>query len=164
MINNFMEVTGINLPEDYINFLLESNGGEAEPNFFDDRDLNYIGVSEFFGLEEKKEYSLLKQKEFYSYRVPKDYLPIASASGGNLICLGISEDKFGQIFFWDHENEVNEGETPWEKNIVKVIDTFSQFLHSLKKIDPNSIELKQDQIIEAWIDPDLLEELNNNKN
>lgn len=155
----YVKIVGTDLPLDYLSFLQEYNGGRAESNVFDHNKYDFIGVTEFFGVGLKEESDLLKQKGIYLDRVPQEYLPIALAEGGNLICLAITKEKFGQIFFWDHENEADTGEKPWEENLIKIANSFKEFLNSLKKFDPKTIEIKKEQVKEVWIDPDFLKEL-----
>ncbi|MEO7734310.1 MAG: SMI1/KNR4 family protein [Kofleriaceae bacterium] len=63
-------------------------------------------------------------------RFPEDTLPIACDPFGNVVLIGLSGDKRGKVYFWDHENEA-EGGPDWS-NIDLVADSFDSFMSGLK--------------------------------
>lgn len=64
-------------------------------------------------------------------RVPAGFLPIARDPGGNLICLALEGENANKVFFWDHENEYEEGEEVGYKNTNLIASSFEEFLASL---------------------------------
>lgn len=72
---------------------------------------------------------------------PKNMLPFAEATGGNLIYMDAAD---GTIYFWDHE--VDSGD-------VRIADSFDKFLRMLEKFDINQIKLKPGQVKRIWGDP-----------
>lgn len=55
------------------------------------------------------------------------FVPIADDSGGNQICIGVSKENFGDLYFWEHELG-NENELD---NLFFISSSFQLFLHSL---------------------------------
>ena len=61
-------------------------------------------------------------------------IPIADDPGGNAICLGMSGNERGKVYFWDHEMEADEGDEPTFENVYLVAESFASFLKSLKDL------------------------------
>lgn len=55
-------------------------------------------------------YSLSNAIKKMENRIPTNFLPIAENNCGDRICLCIEGEKIGQIFYWYHENEWDEGD------------------------------------------------------
>ena len=128
---------GIHLPGDYSDFLLKNNGGRPKPNGFSyvsqgDGKIYKGMVDWFLGVNTGKHNDFQKYYEMYKDRVPRDFIPIAHDPGGNLICLSLKD---GTVYFWDHDEEVEEGEIPDYRNMYKITDSFSDFLLSLRDFD-----------------------------
>jgi hypothetical protein len=147
---------GQTLPGDYRQFLLESNGGRPEGNTFDvPEDDNRSEVTLFFGLRRsEKSGDLRYERSLMRDRVPEDMLPIGSDCCGNLLCLSLRLDTRGQVFFWDHELEGDEGEPPTFSNLFKVGDSFKEFFDSLKPFNPEDVESEPCEGVSVWIHPD----------
>lgn len=60
-------------------------------------------------------------------RLPADLMPIADLPGGDLVCIGIRENKQNKIYFWFHEK--------MEENVCLVADSFENFIMNFKKIE-----------------------------
>jgi hypothetical protein len=147
------------LPSDYCAFLLAYNGGKPEKNHIKIQGTkNTASIRYFFGiLGENEESDLTKKQKFYLERVPKGIIPIAYAEGGNLICLSIIPDTFGQVFFWDHELESSDGEPATWDNLFKLADSFDEFFQNLET-PPEPPRLKPGEA-KVWIKPGFLESL-----
>lgn len=93
----------------------------------------------------------------YHDRIPADLLPVAHAEGGNLVCLSLGGHDRRAVYFWDHEEEAEEGEPPARRNLHRIADSFRDFAASLRPVSdaPASEPVARD----AWIDPALLREL-----
>lgn len=95
------------LPTSFLNFLKSNNGGEIEDGFFklsiNTEDTDRVQL--FYGLHSGPEYSRLDScfKAFRG-RVPEGFIPIGCDPFGNQICLSVSGDDVGSIWFWNHED------------------------------------------------------------
>ncbi len=125
----------IKFPESYKTFLLKYNGGRPSPNIFpihgDSADNQGI-LDWFLCIQEGSHYDITWEMEMYDGRIPRNFLIIGKDPGSNNICLSISGDEYGKVFFWDHENEVAEGEEPDYQNVYLIANSFDEFLKSLK--------------------------------
>lgn len=160
-IQAFEVLIGEKLPEDYKSFLQKFNGGKPESNkFVISGTIKSGGVSNFFGLlESRRPGDLLYEQQPLRDRVPAKFLVIGSAAGGNSICVSLRQDTFGQVFFWDHELEADEGESPTFDNLFKIGDSFVVFFEGLEKFNTNDVKLKPGQVVKkVWVNPKFLEE------
>ena len=126
------KVIGAALPDGYRTFLQNHNGGRPKPAKFsfvtrkgmhEDASIHY-----FFGLHSGQVGSLEKKRASYEGRISDGFLPIAIDPFGNLILIGLSNENYGKIYFWDHELET---ETPTLENVSFVADSFQKFLENL---------------------------------
>jgi cell wall assembly regulator SMI1 len=125
---------GISLPSDYKEFLLAHNGGHPQPNAFTipgSQPGTWEVLEWFFGVHSGEYNNLLQKARVYRSRVPSELLPIATDPGGNLLCLSVSGPHIGKVYFWDHEEEVEEGEPPTYKNVYLVADSFTELVNNL---------------------------------
>lgn len=125
---------GYPIPKAYQEFLLVTNGGYPEPSDFkivtNDGLTSRVSLDFFLGMGVDEGISLDFYIQNYKDRLPNDLFPIACDPGGNIICINTSNDKKGQIFFWDHEEEVEEGRTPTYDNVYFIADDLALFLDS----------------------------------
>jgi len=138
-IKTIEEKFGIALPVEYRNFLLSHNGGRVTPAVFRFKKQSgkyadscvdwFLAIydGEFDNFESYFETYKLDQQ-----RLPPELVPIAHDPGGNLICISVSGSQKGAVFFWDHENECDIGETPTFANVHLIADSFSMFLAGLE--------------------------------
>ena len=138
-INSFEEQFAIKLPEDYIKFLLETNGGMPEEDwefdFLEIDTLKYTStiIQEFLVLynEEttatddlRKNYLIVKEEN----SLPLNFMQIASDPSGNMICICLSDEDYGSVFFANHELETTETGNLVTSIIAK---SFSEFVSKL---------------------------------
>jgi len=71
---------------------------------------------------------LFWNNKIYLSRIPRESITIATDPGGNQICYIVSGDNAGKIYFWDHEEEVKEGEKPGFENMTLIAESFEEFL------------------------------------
>lgn len=131
-ISDFEKEIKSDLPSDYKIFLMEYNGGQPQPDsfkFFSDRD-DASSVDRFLSLGKEKNSNLLKYYNIYRNRIPPGFIPIAHDAGGSLIIMELKVNDNG-IYFWDHEVEVDEGESPDVNNIYLISKSFSDFINNL---------------------------------
>jgi cell wall assembly regulator SMI1 len=121
--------TGRPLPPGYREFLRQHDGGPL--------DLNDKAVNEIFGLgDDVPDFaSMWDNLETYRERVPAWLLPVADDSFGNLFTISLRSRDEGSVWFWDHENEADEGEPPTEDNIRLVAPDWPAFLNALNPVD-----------------------------
>ncbi len=131
-VSQFERELGIDLPDDYRQFLLTHNGGRPEPEVFPvEGDPDASMVDWFLGIQEGAYEDLRNHLKVFRDRVPPELLPIARDPGDNLIYIAVLGPNRGRVNFWDHEEEVEEGETPDYRNVSLVAHSFEDFLHSL---------------------------------
>lgn len=82
-------------------------------------------VNIFYGIGEMYD-NLEKKIDIFDEIIDTGFLPIADDSGGNQICLGLSEKYFGDVYFWIHdEDPENMG------NMYFLATDFEDFLEKL---------------------------------
>ena len=62
-------------------------------------------------------------------RLPEGFIPIGDDSGGNIICISTEGQYFGNIFFWNHEQE--SGTQDDMTNVYFIASSFTNFLNKL---------------------------------
>lgn len=126
---------GITLPKDYRDFIFHYNGGQPESCVF-----NYKGVDGFesqsvinwfHAIYDGEENNFESTYLFYTEngRIPQNIAPIASDPGDNMICMSLSGNDRGMIYFWDHELETSYSGV---KNLALLSNSFSDFLALLQ--------------------------------
>lgn len=124
------------IPDAYRVFLLNHNGGYPEPSDFkidsDTEESTQISsVDWFLGIGGQESTELKYCIETYKGRLPKSLFPVARDPGGSLICISTKKDDLGKVYFWEHEEEVEDSEEPNESNLYLIADSFEAFLNSL---------------------------------
>jgi hypothetical protein len=134
-ISSLERSRSIEVPPVYRAFLLEGDGARF-------RQHNEIegtwhgGVRELFSIEDPcaSDRRLKQALNVYHDRIPTEFLAIGDDLAGNLICIGVSGDCAGELFFWDHEMEAEEGDPPTMENMERLAGSFSEFLGKIKLI------------------------------
>jgi hypothetical protein len=126
-------------PEDYREFLLEYNGGIPSKNILsfiekNNKTEDYIDI--FFGICDDDIYGLKSNNNSYINRIPSNTIAIACDPGGNLFLISIRGEDYGQIYFWDHEEEVdwNSDQEADYSNLTPVAKSFTDLINNLKDI------------------------------
>lgn len=134
-ISRIERLFNITLPQDYRQFLLRYNGGRPEPSVF--RIKNYYNsdnmavIDTFLGISNGQEDSLEEYIKTYRDRMPKNIIPIAYDPGGNIIAISVSGNDQGYIYFWEHESEADEGDTPSYDNLYLIDENMTSFINGL---------------------------------
>lgn len=116
------------LPDEYRAYLIEGDGGR----FWD----NSEAAKTVFGVGDVPDWASLWDKlDAYDDRVPEWLLPVAGDEYGNLFCLSLRETDRGTVWFWFHEEEADEGETPTEDNLTYKAASWSAFLETLQPVE-----------------------------
>ena len=128
---------GVSFPAVYRRFLLEHNGGYPDDPHFRmpgaRKGSTRLGaVVDFAGIDTPEETTNIDYLlQTFQDRVPARMFPIARDPGGNLILLSSKGKDAGTVYFWDHEREADDGESPTERNLVAIADSFDAFLKKL---------------------------------
>lgn len=132
---NVEKQLNIKLPDSYRDFLKKYNGGYPQPDGFDFASGDDgSSVDKFLEISDSKNASLMTFFNKYKNRIPKNYVPIAIDPGGNLILIGVNGEK-AEVYFWDHENEVDDGDVPGMENMHLIALSFYDFINNLYEIE-----------------------------
>ncbi|TCJ82427.1 UNVERIFIED_ORG: SMI1/KNR4 family protein SUKH-1 [Bacillus cereus] len=126
-IKQFEQEYNVTLPKQYVDFLLEYNGGfPQESSFKISDDEGESLVNKFYGIGDMKS-NLGKVFEVLEGEIPEDFISIANDPAGNEILLGVNGDFQGKVYFWIHdiepEDEMN--------NMFILADSFVEFFNNL---------------------------------
>lgn len=136
-IKEFEKHINLKLPNDYVEFLLEYNGGRFKEDAYEMLEPThkkhglFQGIDWFFTLTEDYNNNLLKNFKLYLNRMPEEFIPIGDDGCGNKICLCIDGKNYGKVYFWDHNWESDEGEEPTYDNLYLIANTFTEFVNKL---------------------------------
>lgn len=126
-IKQFEQEYDIALPKQYVEFLIEYNGGfPQESGFKISDDEGESLVNKFYGIGDMKS-NLGKVFEILEGEIPEDFISIANDPAGNEILLGVSGEYQGKVYFWIHDR-VPEEEMD---NMFILADSFSEFFDNL---------------------------------
>jgi len=139
-ITKFEAQLGFRLPLDYREFLLRYNGGDPVVGVVygrdDDPDVPYQSgdaVRYFLKLPtaagEVSDYEQLRPTAEIPCELPRNILPIAEDSGGNLFVLELGKGA-GRIRFWDHESS----DEPIDQHRI-LADSFGDFLTRFRSVE-----------------------------
>lgn len=159
-IEEFENRIGVSFPKEYIKYLEKYNGGLPEENLVISEGAPPFILTSFFGTGLVSVDDLFACYTIFNGRIPKGCIPIARDAGGNIICLNLNEDKYGYLYFWDHEKELMIDE---KENLYFIASSFNQFLDIIKPHIIEDDDLSSYEVEEVWIDPDFLKELKNNE-
>jgi hypothetical protein len=118
---------GFHLPEPYRRFLLRNNGGRPSPDTIDIENLpgGPTDVHTLFGTDETEEIGGLDWYiSTFSERIPRELVPIARDSGGNLFCISLSESDYGSVVYCDLDSSFHVGGASY----YRVAPDFDSFL------------------------------------
>lgn len=123
-VPKFEELIDAALPADYRSFLSQANGGfipwgKDGPLVLYDGP-RYASVAHVFGFREEHHYSLIDNNRDLGVLLPEDLIGIMDDGDGNLICLGISGEVYGEV-------HVREG-----GDFYLLAKSFSEFISRLR--------------------------------
>lgn len=128
-------------PEEYRKFLLVHNGGRPDHPCFlfkrkqsDDSDSLVNCFFSINGSEYTDFETLFRIFKVDGIRVPAELVPIADDPFGNLICIAVAGPKRGAVYFWDHDTEAEDGESPTYYNVDLIANSFNAFLECLHEL------------------------------
>lgn len=127
----FYKDTGYKLDENYLEFLREYNGGDAQEGVFyynEDDDDDGVMIDYFFGFCKDYYKDIIKAYEFMLDELPRGMLTIAYTVGGDYVCISTNEEDFGYIYLWDHEGSTDEYDT-----LILLTKDFTKLISELRK-------------------------------
>lgn len=129
---------GVQLPDDYRSFMLQSNGGRPKPSGFDidwqdgqppAGDWRTSSLSMLYPVADPPEDGLLHMNTVtFAGRLPAHTLAIGSDAGGNALLLALGGPWQGKVLFWCKDHEVADGAIPGYDNVGLVADSFQDLL------------------------------------
>lgn len=135
-IDQFSKNHNIELPQTYIAFLLEHNGGKVYPDGFlydrEDTEGSGSAINRFLAIDDDYCDSINHYLEIYDGRIPTSFLPIANDVGGNVICLKLLGTDVGSIYFWEHEGEIELDGEEEPDNLYFIAESIQAFLDKLQ--------------------------------
>lgn len=135
-LNNFEKEFQIRLPDEYRQFIIKYNGGYPEPDGFKFMNKSKgSSVDRFLGLVDDEYEDIRKYIQKYKDRIPTNLIPIAYDPGSNLVCISVSGEDFGSVYFWEHELEFDEGQKPDYSNVTIIANNFNEFLNGLYEVE-----------------------------
>lgn len=135
----FGNYLGVKLPEDYVEFIVNANGGTPELDmlydFYDEvsEQENTSVIRRFFSVISNAEceknnikfiYNVMRREEI----IPFDMIPIADDPTGNVICISLSQNDYGAVYYLNHEFE--DSDTGYLMR-SKITDSFKEFIEKL---------------------------------
>jgi hypothetical protein len=131
------KILGQEFPSGYREFLLKFNGGQPTESTFllkGGRNEDEESIDSFHSIgSEIRGYDLAWNINTYRFRIPADLLPIACDPFGNQICIKLGKSDASSVCFWDHDQEHT---PPTYLNVIKIADSFEQFLNDLYERAP----------------------------
>ena len=119
----------LTIPDSYKEFMFENNGGSFVEYILKDTPAGDLVVSSFYPWDKDREISLNVVLE-NSEEINEGFLPFADDPGGNYYLLNLNHEGNGQVYYWLHDSEFENGD-----NKVLLFDTFAYFLNSLQPED-----------------------------
>jgi hypothetical protein len=116
---------GLELPGDYRSFLAAHDGAGLHPNQAAE---SLYASGELAGARERMR-----------DRMPDALLPIGEAGGGDKLALGVTGDRRGRVFAWDHELEAEEGEPAGWDNVRELAPSFDAFYGGLSPLTDDDL-------------------------
>jgi hypothetical protein len=126
-IERLQQRLGRPLPAAYLDYLGHQDGGQLADN------TEVVNI--IFGLGDVPDWANLWHKlETFHDRIPAWLLLVAQDAFGNLFALSLRDQDLGSVWFWDHEEEADEGEPPTEDNLTLKAPDWQTFLDSLRPL------------------------------
>jgi cell wall assembly regulator SMI1 len=137
---------GSRLPDDFRRFLMRCDGGYAAGTCFvgpkPDGEDTYVTIADVFGLrygDDRSLRHLIRSSSAGPSSRPPALLPIMGDLGGNLICLALTGEDRGRVYFFDHErspdpSDWEDGVGP-ESHLERLADSFADFVDGLQPAD-----------------------------
>lgn len=132
-LNAFEREKSISLPADYREFLKAQNGGEVSPSVFEARGDGASQVGAFLEVGSARmneAWDLLKWPT--SPEIPAGFFPVAMCISGDYLCMASDGPNGGELRFWNHEECVDEGQSPTVEMLYFVAGNIGELLANLR--------------------------------
>lgn len=132
LIKEFEEEIKFELPIDYSEFLLETNGGtfdNFENGFMIESNNEEIQMDSLFGFKDERSLNLINWYKEYKLELPENTLIIGNTYGAGLILLIWKNDIKG-VYLWGDSLEL-ENSTE-DSCTYKIADSFNDFIDMIK--------------------------------
>ena len=130
MVGEIEKYFGIKFPKDYIECILANDGGHPSRNVFFVNDKEE-SINNLLTVTDNKYSGIINVAQQVSDRLEDKIIPFGRDAGGNLICFDYRNNMPPSVVFWDHEKAFLETDNA----IVKIADTFTQFLNNLQELE-----------------------------
>ena len=102
-LGHFQSRFGVSLPDDYVSFLLSTNGGRPAPDglIVPEWPGRSTRIHFFFGLHDDEHNNLSSWTDELIDRLPEGCVPIGVDMGGNFLVLATEGERRGQVYYWD---------------------------------------------------------------
>ncbi len=129
-IGSVEERLNVRLPADYVECVIQCDGGWPNPHHFSypDPSLGAVETSlgRFLSLDSSKAGSLLDVVDWLSDQLPSGVVPFADEPGGDFICFDFRTSATPSVVYWMHERNGDEA-------IAQLAPNFSAFLDQLRQ-------------------------------
>jgi hypothetical protein len=132
ILTSFQDKYG-KLPTEYILFSKENNGGTPSKSVIRNNNKEIV-IDRFLCIstDESIYDSINNYLKTYKNRIPKSTLPIGTSPGGDIVLLDVSEQNYGRILYWEHENEAAGDGNNFYENITILAESFGLLLGNLE--------------------------------
>lgn len=94
---------GVSFPTDYVDCVLQKNGGQPVPDTFDFTGRAEAVFNSLIDLKLEKNQNMIYVYNSLKNRLPNNIYPFADDPFGNYLCFDYREGIAPSIVFWDHE-------------------------------------------------------------
>lgn len=132
-IEKFENKFHLAFPREYIDFLLQINGGEPKNKFFHTLDNKIFSlVSMFFPLSGNGDDNLYGEFSDITKQgeLPQNIMSVASTPAGNRVVVSFNGDDKGSIYYWSWDEEPEPSSCSY-KYMRKISNNFYEFFISL---------------------------------
>ena len=149
-VSAFEDEYNIKLPKEYKFFLMNYMEGYINYDYrFPIIEKSVITpVDGFCSIDFLYVGNFIKEAKKYIFNYGRENLPIGVSVSGDLLCMGMQEERYGKIYYWYHEDE-SEG-----KGYYFVAESFGKFILSFEK---KPMELSNIDDIEIELDDAILD-------
>lgn len=141
-LSKFETKIAYRLPEDYRKFMLRQNGGtpvmEMMFSFQESGKNSDSVIDSFYAIAAEADVTTISEAvETYivSGRIPSSLLPIADDQFGNQLCIDVSGETRGAVYFWNHERESSVHDTSLVFPLSLISGSFDHFLGLLVPVE-----------------------------
>ena len=124
---------GFQFPTEYKNFLKKSNGGTPDLKKFDleGKVKEGIAIDFFLGIGVEKEKNIFYILKINKASIPKGLIPFAITEDAGVLFIGVGDESFEKIFFWDRGGLSNPPKAEEGKNLFPVASSFEDFFNGI---------------------------------